>query len=86
MKTKVVFRKFYKERDLSCGDNVIALFPEEKDFRGLINSYMHIGQHGPAHVFITNWTKLATPEEYQDLKEELISIGYDLEIRKRIRR
>ncbi len=78
MKDKVVFRKFNDGQ-------VIALFPELPcDNRGNITSYMHIGQHAPASRFIVHDTKPANPEEYADLHAELLRIGYDLEIRKKL--
>lgn len=78
MKDKVVFRKFNDGQ-------VIALFPELPcDDRGNITSYMHIGQHAPASRFIVHDTKPANPEEYADLHAELLRIGYDLEIRKKL--
>ena len=79
-KTKVIFRKF-KEGD------VIALFPEElgTNEHWTCNSYQHIGQHSSCCAdTIVYCTKLATPEEYEDLYNELESIGYNLEIRKRV--
>ena len=79
-KTKVVFRKF-------PDGEVIALFYEEEfSHPGNFTSYMHVGQHGQADVTTVWITKLATPEEYADLKEELESIGYNLDIRKKIQR
>ena len=72
MKTQVVFRKF---RD---GGDVIALFPCIHEGPGLISSYMHIGQHGPA-----SWrgcladSRNASPAEYAPLLSELASIGYE---------
>lgn len=77
MKDKVVFRKFNDGQ-------VIALFQEPCDDRGNITSYMHIGQHAPASRFIVHDTKPANPEEYADLHAELLRIGYDLEIRKKL--
>ena len=76
--TRVVFRKW-------DGD-IIALFPDEAyntDPR-LCTSYLHVGQHGsadPKHIVASS--KLATPEEYADLKKELESIGYNLLVLKR---
>jgi hypothetical protein len=78
MKNKVVFRKFNDGQ-------VIALFPELPcDDRGNITSYMHIGQHAPASRFIVHDTKPAKPEEYAALHAELLRIGYDIEIRKKL--
>lgn len=76
MKTKVIFRK-------CCNGEIIALFPQ---LAGSFNpsecmSYMFCGQHGIASVFIVQDTKLATPDEYATLQDELERvIGYDLHI------
>jgi hypothetical protein len=80
MKTKVIFRIFPKEKD------VIALFPEVQGdmSHAYCGSYMHIGQHGAAAYGLIAETKPATPKEYAALQSELESIGYVLEIRKRI--
>ena len=78
MKTKVIFRKFV------LGD-VIALFPELLGGRGndgeqFISSYMHVGQHGDASPRLIDSLSPATAAEYSDLKDELVSIGYELEV------
>jgi hypothetical protein len=75
-KTKVIFRKF-------PDGEVIALFPEMPESY-LIMSYMHVGQHGTASKGIVQSTKLASPEEYNDLFNELSGLGYNLEIVKKI--
>ena len=81
-KTPVIFRK-----DKSCGrDDIVALFPTltGSHYRYCV-MYQHTGQHhegDPVHA--VNTTELAKPEEYADLKEELESIGYNLEVKKRI--
>jgi hypothetical protein len=72
MTTPVIFRKF-KEGD------IIAMFPT---FPGDMNpntcsSYQHLGQHGAATIDLIYGTKPATEQEYKDLLEELVSIGYD---------
>lgn len=79
-KTPCIFRKFKN------GD-IIALFPTElgtNDPYGDCLSYMHIGQHGAASIFITRDTKLAKPAEYKALKQELERIGYNLRIIERM--
>jgi len=77
--TTVIFRKYMPE------NNVIAIFPYEKEGPRLCMCYQHIGQHGAASgPGVVEDTKPATPEEYEDLKNELIEIGYKLEIKKRI--
>jgi hypothetical protein len=78
-KTDVMFRVFPEDK------KVIALFPHEiYNERGGINSYMHIGQHGEAEysACIKN-AKPAKENEYADLKNELESIGYNLNIIRR---
>jgi hypothetical protein len=71
-KTTVIFKKWQD------GD-VIALFPEEK-FGEYISSYMHVGQHSEATPALLNDLENATPQEFFDLKSELESIGYNLEV------
>jgi hypothetical protein len=72
----VVFRMWKGE--------LIALFPFEKEHNDLVNSYMHIGQHGAADYHgIIKQSRPATPTEYEDLRQELTAIGYNLLIRKR---
>lgn len=80
-KTKVVFRKF-------PDGEVIAMFYELLNYRdkSVCESYMHVCQHGGCTLYLVNKTQIATPEEYADLKEELESIGYNLDIRKKIQR
>ena len=80
MKTKVIFRKFSARN----GGGVIALFPEiPADLRGNIESYMHTGQHGAASPDLGRSLRLATPEEYGPLKQELEKVGYSLDIKTR---
>jgi len=74
--TTVIFRKF-KEGD------IIAFFPYETE-RYITPSYMHIGQHGDSdYSELINRTKLAHPNEYENLKKELEDIGYNLKIAKK---
>ena len=54
---------------------VIAFFLDRGDGRGLCDSYEHVGQHG--YAFYPNNTRLATPNEYRQLLQELRSIGYE---------
>ena len=76
---KVIFRKFKDGQ-------IIALFPEIFDSYKynhgvLCSSYMHVGQHsGADYDTVCSNTKLAKPEEYADLKRELESLGYSLEV------
>lgn len=80
--TKVVFRKWKN------GD-IIALFPDDVNpHNGTVTSYMHIGQHSAAdytHVIMA--TQPANETEFQSLRQELQSIGYNnLRIAQRYRR
>lgn len=79
-KTVVIFRK------LEYG-HVIALFPYIKEPDYCCASYMHIGQHGIAdYDHCVKISKLALSFEYFDLKKELESLGYNLQIKKKINR
>ena len=57
---------------------MIALFPEEEQGRGLITSYMEIGQHGDASKSLITDLEPASKEEYAKLAAELKRIGYDI--------
>ena len=76
-KTVVILRVWRKE------GTVIALFPDI-DGDGHCSSYEHVGQHSSAdYKFVVSKTRLATPNEYQDLFKELRQTGYNLSVRKR---
>lgn len=76
--TAVIFRRF-RSRD---GGQVIALFPELPGTNDLATceSYMHIGQHGAASVWLSGSTKPAKRIEadVHALWLELERIGYKL--------
>ncbi len=76
--TKVIFRKF-------SDGSIIALFPELTDNKKYtVSSYMHVGQHSDAdYQNVISQTKLATENEYQVLKNELESLGYELNVIKK---
>lgn len=77
-KTKVVFRK-YKDN----GD-ILALFPEVDEGNYKCSCYERIGQHGAADY--SHCIRITTPakeEEYKALKNELESMGYNLDIKKK---
>jgi hypothetical protein len=77
MKTKVLF---LIEQEEDC-DDVFAYFPEEVHNGIIMTCYAHIGQHSACHPDYARDCKEATPEQYNDLKEELEkSVGYELEI------
>lgn len=85
MKTKVIFKKIKWFHDGTT--TIEALFPEETESKNCILGYTHIGQHSEIHKeFLIDDSKedyfvtTATKEEYNDLYNELLSIGYDLEV------
>lgn len=72
--TKVIFRKF--KSGIAKGE-IIALFPYDLWNERECASYMHVGQHsGADYNAMMMSTKPAKPEEYQELYNELIKIGY----------
>jgi len=82
-KTDIIFRVDNNRNFI--GSPVFALFPHEvSTLNGLVNCYQHVGQHSSAEYrhCIAN-SKPATPEEYKDLKEEMESIGYDINVVKK---
>jgi len=76
--TKVMF--LVNEKDPSDPD-LFAYFPEKNgDNKGNKTAYSHIGQHSAVSPAYAAESRQASPEEYQDLKAELESIGYNLEV------
>ena len=65
--------------------DVIAIFPELRGARvDYCMSYQHIGQHGDCQPdYIINVSQLASKKEYKPLYDELLSIGYNLQVMKR---
>ena len=94
MKTKVVFKKISWFDDNNGNESIVeinAIFPNE--LQAVVNGekhyagYAHIGQHCEFHedflkdsLVGLHKVETATEEEYKDLKTELESIGYKLEI------
>ena len=70
--TKVMF--------LVNNNELFAYFPEEIHNGEYRTGYSHIGQHSAVHPEYAEESREATPEEYQDLKNELEGIGYNLDI------
>ena len=80
--TSVKFKKFPVD-DAHDAEDIIALFPEEPTgVKNFIGSYMHVGQHGNAspELLTDAYIVDATPSEYAALRDELVSIGYTLNI------
>jgi len=74
--------KFY----LESGNNVFAFFPEiidsisynvMKGEKVFYMSYSNVGQHSACSKDYLKGKKLASPEQYNDLLNELINIGYN---------
>ena len=64
---------------------VYALLPHECATRnGEVTSYQHVGQHSIANYNgCIMSSRLATPSEYADLKAEMESLGYNLNVIKK---
>jgi len=75
MKTEVMFRVEDNE--------VLAVFPYDiADSQGNCTCYAHNGQHSAcSYEYVLKDTKPA--QHYEDLKKELESIGYNLEVIRR---
>lgn len=76
-KTKVIFLINETNGEL------FAFFPEENytTFSGdLKTSYAHLGQHSVCSISYAKESRKATKLEYSELKEELETIGYNLEM------
>jgi len=85
--TRVVFRNTMSwNGGKECVAFLLDIPVSEDRMTTLVMSYMHIGQHGEATEGFYYECKPAQPEDYADLYKELISIGYDLKIRKIWRR
>ncbi len=81
--TVVIFRRFRSEPH-----DVIAVFPEiPADYGHLVQSYMHIGQHGGCdYQTLVDQTRPAgaDDDDVKELRAELERIGYRLEVRRRV--
>lgn len=79
-KTTVIFKKDRKTKE------IIAFMPYIFwNFGGDFTCYAHIGQHGAcSFAYYSKNCVNATPTEYESLKQELLSIGYDLDIKKKM--
>ena len=76
--TKVIFK--------IIDDDVIAIFPdniynEELYNKTMVDSYMHIGQHSGCSVELIDELQDASFDQYKDLKNELETIGYKLNLK-----
>ena len=79
-KTTVIFKK-----DTQNNNEVIAFMPYDIcDWQGNFTCYAHIGQHSITCDGYFKQCKTAAQDEYKSLLDELIRIGYDVEVKKRL--
>lgn len=79
IKVDVHFRKFKGDFD----GQVTAVFPYVTETCTDVACYAHIGQHSICCFDYVGISKPATPKEYSDLKKELESIGYEVNVIKK---
>ena len=80
IKTIVIFKK-----DPQNHNEVIAFMPYEIcNWQGYFTCYAHVGQHSTTCDQYFRQCRTATKEEYEPLLNELISIGYNVEVKKRL--
>lgn len=78
--TNVIFKK---EPDDNGDFDILAVFPDDIDYVGdqsKVLVYSHVGQHGYASEEYIADLEDASPEEYEELAEELRAQGYNLNI------
>jgi hypothetical protein len=77
-KTIVIFKK--------DADGLFAFFPELPGTNDPYSCtyYVHVGQHSTGDVAYMASVRRAKPEEYADLFRELESLGYNLDVRRRV--
>lgn len=74
--TRVVFRRYQR------GNDIIALFPDEKEVNGLIMCFQHLGNHASADYYgVMRGTRPATREQFMPLFNELTHKPYDYRLR-----
>lgn len=79
---------FRVEKSGQFKGDVTAIFPYLSYRHGWQTTfYTHVGQHGWGYLDIRlRSSRVATPEEYVDLKAELESEGYNLKVIQRAQR
>lgn len=78
--TRVIFRVWLGRSRYAGG--VIALFPDDPHHDHMIQSFEHVGQHGPADLAgVISRTRPATEAEYAPLMRELESPPYTYNLR-----
>ena len=79
--TNVIFKR--EPNEYTDEIDILAVFPDEIEQagdEGNVLVYNHVGQHSYASPFYIEELEDATPEEYEDLKEELEGQGYELNV------
>lgn len=81
-KTDVIFRT---DTSKDFKGTVFAIFPYNvESYKGHVAYYQHVGQHSAGcYLTMISQSKPATESEYADLKKELESIGYNLNVIKK---
>jgi hypothetical protein len=83
-KTRVIFRMTPIDNIYKVAECIAFFIDVPWNYnKDSVTSYMHVGQHGSSTMGFYYDCKPATPEQYNDLKWELESLGYDLDICKR---
>lgn len=63
---------------------IVALFPEEiMDRRGNCVAYTHVGQHYAAHPHLVCLATIPA-KDYSELYQELLEVGYTMDIRPKV--
>jgi hypothetical protein len=75
-KTEVIFLVAKGVNDL------YAYFPKEIEGYGLRSCYSHVGQHSICSIEYAQNSRLARKTEYEELYNELTSLGYNLDVLK----
>jgi hypothetical protein len=76
-KTKVLF---LVETDSDGNSSTLAVFPDKKNGRGSVECYTHAEQHSNAGYDYYEGLKRQKHPDYMPLYQELVSLGYDLEV------
>lgn len=79
--TNVIFKR--EPNEYTNEVDILAVFPddiEQAGDEGRVSVYSHVGQHSYASPFYIEELEDATPEEYEDLKQELEGQGYQLNV------
>lgn len=62
---------------LDTDGEALAIFPYDVDVSGKVGCYAHYGQHSVCSVEYYRKLKKCPAEKVQELRDELVSIGYE---------